>query len=133
MCIKVKNDHLNYKWAIRGQNHILTHTNKYCEKPKVRRVNRFHGRCVSVKVVNVKIYDTVNVSVNTNVDLFANTNVDVFVNTNVDVFVNPNVDYLSMSMSMSMLHFDINQCFLGQIQWYLGLIQWYLGQIQWYL
>ena len=45
-------------------------------------VNRVHGRCVSVKVVNV------NVSVNTNVDIFVNTNVDVFVNTNVDVIVN---------------------------------------------
>ena len=43
-------------------------------------VNRVHGRCVSVKVVNVHINVNVNVSVNTNVDVFVNTNVDVFVN-----------------------------------------------------
>ena len=49
-------------------------------------VNRVHGRCVSVKVVNININVNVNVSVNTNVDVFVNTNVDVFVNTNVDVW-----------------------------------------------
>ena len=57
-------------------------------------VNRVHGRCVSVKVVNVNINVNVNVSVNTNVDIFVNTNVDIFVNTNVDVFVNTNVDVI---------------------------------------
>ena len=50
-------------------------------------VNRAHGRCVSVKVVN----NNVNVGVNTNVDVFVNANVDIFVNTNVDEFVNTNV------------------------------------------
>ena len=40
-------------------------------------MNRVHGRCVSVKVVNVNI--NVNVSVNTNVDVFVITNFVVFV------------------------------------------------------
>ena len=55
-------------------------------------MNRVHGRCVSVKVVNVNINFNVNVSVNTDVDVFDDTNVDAFVNTNVDVFVNANVN-----------------------------------------
>ena len=71
-------------------------------------VNRVHGRCIIVKVVNVNINVNINVSVDTNVDVFVNINVDVFVkvnvsvNTSVDVFVNINFIYLSMSMSISM-------------------------------
>ena len=49
-------------------------------------MNRVHGRCVSVKVVNVNI--NVDVLVNTNVDVFVNTNIHVFVNVNVTVNVN---------------------------------------------
>ena len=65
-------------------------------KVKVNRlqtsVNRVHGRCVSVKVVNVNINVNFNVSVNTNVNVFVHTNIDVFVNTDVDVFFNVNVN-----------------------------------------
>ena len=55
-------------------------------------MNRVHGRCVSVKVVNVDIIVNFNVSVNINVNVFVNTIVDKFLNVNVNVKVNVNVN-----------------------------------------
>ena len=73
-------------------------------------VNRVHGRCVSVKIVNVNIYVNVNVSVNTNVDVFVNTNFDVFVNTNVDVFVNTNF-YVFVNTNVDVfVNINVYQC-----------------------
>ena len=41
-------------------------------------MNRVHGRCVIVSVVDVNIDVNNNVSVNTNVDVFVDTNDNVF-------------------------------------------------------
>ena len=65
---------------------------RFGQKSEKTSVNRVHGRCVNVKVVNVNINVNVNVNVNKNVELFVNTNVDVFVNVNINVNVNVNVN-----------------------------------------
>ena len=77
-----------------------------------KKVNIFHGRCVSFNIVNVNV--NVNFSVNANVDLIFNVNVNVNINFNFNVNVSVNVNVIVKVFKV--------YCLIGLVELIRGLI-----------